>query len=40
MMGSEKSPRISFRRGKRNKCAVTIADTGFPGKQRKYFFLL
>lgn len=39
MTGSEKLPHISFRRGKRNKRAVTVADTGFPGKHRKYFFL-
>lgn len=39
MTGSEKSLRISFRRGKRNKRVVTVADTGFPGKHRKYFFL-
>lgn len=39
MTGSDKSSRISFRSGRRNKRAVTVADTGFPGRHRRYFFL-
>lgn len=40
MVGSDESPHILFKKGKRNKFAVTTADTGFPGRQKKYFVLL
>jgi len=39
IIDSEASKCSSFTRGKRNKCAVTRADTGFPGRHRINFFL-